>query len=163
MIEAPALAVDLVKARLAAVYSGVLAVVCAERGVDYDNADYPMAILATRATVRPEDMPTYDFPFAWVQAIPDGSVDDRGTNSLLSTSAVTCFIADRHQDGEVLAARLQCHLVALVRTFNVFRSPTRDWEGSVTEWTGTPPYAPDELWVGSVGVQIDVRIVEALD
>lgn len=163
MINAPALAVDLVKARLAEEYATQLQAVCAERGVDYSDNAYPMAIKTTRATVRPEDMPNYDFPFAWVQGIPDGSVEDRGTNSLQSISSVTCFVADRHQDGEVLAARLQCHLVALVRTFSLFRSPRNTWEGSVTDWTGTPPYAPETDWVGSVGVQIDVKIIEALD
>lgn len=163
MINAPAFAVDTVKARFLAVYDGVLQAVCAERGVVFDDPDYPMGVKAVRATVRPEDMPNYAFPFGWVEAVPDGSVTSRTRTVLGSKSSVTCFVADRHQDGEVLAARLQCHLLALVRTFNHFASPTGDWSGDATDWTGTPPYAPDELWVGSVGVQIDVQVLEALD
>lgn len=162
MILAPATAIDEIKRRMTAVYPGVLEAVCVERGVVYADADYPFAVKATRATVRPEDVSNYEYPFVWIGAIPDGEVEGRGSDSMTSVSRVTCFVADRHPDGEVLATRLMCHLLALSRTFEYFEGT--GYTGYLTDWTGTPPYAPSEdLWVGSAGVQIDVRVAEDTD
>ena len=163
MIEAPALAVDIVKALLAADYAANLAAACAERGVDYDDTDYPMALRMTRSTVKPEEAAGYDLPFAWVSGVTDGKVDSRGTNSIATLVSGWVIVVDKHSDGEILAARLQCHLVALMRVFADFADPSGTWQGNANEWTGTPPFAPESDWLGSVGVQIDVGILEALD
>lgn len=165
MFEAPALAVDIVKALLAADYATHLAAVCTERGVDYDDTDYPMALRMTRSTVKPEETASYDLPFAWVSGVSDGKVEDRGSSSITTLVSGWVIVVDKHSDGEILASRLQCHLVALARTFRDFFGGTDAYayQGNLTEWTGTPPFAPESDWLGSVGVQIDVKIAEALD
>lgn len=155
-LTGPVAAGDYVTALLTG-YDALCAVVCAERGVDPTD----MALKATRATVKPGDA-SYEFPFAWIVAIPDGAVVEAGEGSLTTRSRYTAFVADRSADGDVLAARLKCHLLALMRLF--LWQQSGDITARLTDFTGTPPYAPDDTtWVGSVGIEIEVTVTEDID
>lgn len=152
-----ATAPGVVRTALLAEYDAALAAVCAERGVDTTD----MALGGRVATtLKPPD--AVAFPYCWVQAIPDGSVASSGAASVTTISRVTAFVADRHTDPEELSARLQAHLIALMRLF-LWRE-SASVVAHVTDYSGTPAFAPDDTtWIGSVGIEIEVTVTEDID
>lgn len=151
-----ALAPDIVRSALVTEYAATVAQACADRGIDPAG----MALTQVRATEKPGE--EYDFPFAWVGAVPDGQVVSGGVASVTTVSRVTAFVADRNPDPDVLAARLQAHLIALMRTFLWRESDAVT--AHVTDYSGTPAFAPDDTtWIGSVGIEIEVTVTEDID
>jgi hypothetical protein len=154
-VNGPIAAVDVVKAALLASYDAHAAAVGTERGVAGIGA-----LKAVRATVKPGE--EYAFPFGWLIGVPDGTVVESGDGYMTTRSTVTAFIAERDPDPDALNAKLQCHLLALMRLFAWLASG--DVTAHVTGYTGTPPYAPDDTtWVGSVGIEIEVTVTEDID